>query len=653
MNPFRALLVLASVPALATAQTGGSPDVAGGLPGAPEVVVRGIRAGVSRLYEGQPRQGDPIPLRLTLANDGPDTAGAVVVEGSQGTGATSYPVELPRGSRKSLVVVLPGGYYGEGLRVRTDRAELTLSVPLSNTDARTSALAIGDGSGGFGFLQLGKTKSKSEGYESTRQTVTVLYARPEDALTNEADYGRTAVVMLLPGAERMPARAVEALRRYALRGGHVLLFGGASAPYLTDPRFRVMLPFAGLTPGEVSVGGSRVSIQRPTAIPAAERVPAGGVPTLRRAFGVGRVSYFAANPLEGGLAQAANRTAIVERALDLTRSTEMAARPWNLGPAITEGGANPGSVVYPGRYRYGGSYATPYSTTYGGSGGYGAEGTPGDPFSLPIPPTGQIALLLGVYFLVVLPVNFLILRGFKRLEWAWFTAPAIAVVFAGVLFRNAGALYKTALSKATQTVVFARSGSGEGVALGHASIFFPSAATGPIPIPNALLVDADLYGSGNEYGYRDTSRTRALDVVRADAPSVPDYRSSSLEFRDLDYHQVFDLGKGIRIVGSKLSGRKVFTVINGSPYTLTEVRAKQGSQGNERTDGTDEPIPPGGSAVLEKSAPDSFSSVPTTLYRYAPLLMATLRDADAGPTLGKTVPMRTYTKVLVSGEVAP
>ncbi len=621
-----------------------------GAGGGPEIAQKGLRVSAVPAFEGRPQQGESVSVRVTIANGGPDTAGAVVVGDESGAGVVRYPVALPRGARKSLVVLAPATYGSVQVSLQTDRAGFPIPVPMTTANARASALAIGDGSGGLAFLEAATTTKGSGGYKETVQSLAVLYARPEDAPEGEAAYGRTSVVMLLPGSERMSGRSVEALRRYVLRGGHLVAFGGASAPVLLDARFRPMWPFRGLAPREIAVGGARVSAQVPTPTPEAERADVSGLPVLRRPYGVGRVSYVAANPLEGGFATLSNRLRIVERAIDAGRSMEMVRRPWNAGPGMVEPKSNePRSVVMGstmGSTRY---YPAP--SPYGGG-----TGDPKDPFSLPIPPTGQIGLVLGIYFLVVLPVNFLVLRGFKRLEWAWFTAPALAVLFAGVLFRNAGALYKTGLSKAAQTVVYAVSGGREGLGIGHASLFFPNAAAGPIPIEGAELVSPDLYSNVDPYGYRDASKTRTLDVVQTDRPSVPEYRSSSLEFRDLDYHQTLGLGRGIRIVATGEGPGAAFTVFNGSPYALTGVRAVRGANETLVRAGTDAEIPPGGSArlkpvALKMGATSGFEAIPTTAYRRVPLLVATLGGAPGGPGIGTSVAGRTWTRVLVSGEI--
>ena len=54
--------------------------------------------------------------------------------------------------------------------------------------------------------------------------------------------------------------------------------------------------------------------------------------------------------------------------------------------------------------------------------------------SLDLPSARNVAVLLGIYILLVGPVNYFVLRWRKRLHWAWITIPAITLVFTGLSF---------------------------------------------------------------------------------------------------------------------------------------------------------------------------------------------------------------------------
>ncbi|MBN2328098.1 MAG: hypothetical protein JXR73_13180 [Candidatus Omnitrophica bacterium] len=64
-----------------------------------------------------------------------------------------------------------------------------------------------------------------------------------------------------------------------------------------------------------------------------------------------------------------------------------------------------------------------------------------------LPGTWFIALYLGCYILLVVPINYIVFRMLGRLEWAWFTVPIWAVIFAY------GAYYIGALRQQGQVAV--------------------------------------------------------------------------------------------------------------------------------------------------------------------------------------------------------
>lgn len=47
----------------------------------------------------------------------------------------------------------------------------------------------------------------------------------------------------------------------------------------------------------------------------------------------------------------------------------------------------------------------------------------------PLPSTMALLALIGVYIIVIGPINFLALRRLRRLEWAWVTTPLLIVIF--------------------------------------------------------------------------------------------------------------------------------------------------------------------------------------------------------------------------------
>lgn len=54
-----------------------------------------------------------------------------------------------------------------------------------------------------------------------------------------------------------------------------------------------------------------------------------------------------------------------------------------------------------------------------------------------IPSAGVVVAIIGTYLLVLVPINGLIFYWIRKVEWAWFAAPLIAVAFAAIVIRVA------------------------------------------------------------------------------------------------------------------------------------------------------------------------------------------------------------------------
>src|SRR5205085_5045297 len=54
--------------------------------------------------------------------------------------------------------------------------------------------------------------------------------------------------------------------------------------------------------------------------------------------------------------------------------------------------------------------------------------------SLGLPSVGVLFCFLVGYILVIGPLNYLLLRRLRRLEWAWLTVPLTVLIFAGGLY---------------------------------------------------------------------------------------------------------------------------------------------------------------------------------------------------------------------------
>ncbi len=90
-----------------------------------------------------------------------------------------------------------------------------------------------------------------------------------------------------------------------------------------------------------------------------------------------------------------------------------------------------------------------------------------------LPSTWFIAAYLGLYIIIVVPINYIVFRRFRRLEWAWFTVPIWAILFAY------GAYYIGALRQQGQvsvneiSIIEARPQAHSAQTMSYCSIYSP------------------------------------------------------------------------------------------------------------------------------------------------------------------------------------
>ena len=631
MKPFRPTVVLA---ALALALPGLAADR--------------IRMDVQNTFTGP--LADTSAMTVLLENDGPDARGVLRVssEGSE----MLYPVELPRGARKKLLT-LPTANYGE-LRfvLQTGGKDVVRTTPASMMGSGQvgSIALIGDDSGGLAFL---RTKNASEPQSITSRDV---YVTAENAPGRPAAYQPFNAVALGPGAERMGDDTVAALKDYALGGGTVVVLGGASAPILEDRRWAALLPGRNWRPQTLSaspllakLGGAALpgafTVLAPEQLAVGATVRREGATPLEteRGLGLGRVVVLGYSPLEPPLSAWAGRSKTIMRfvrAGDTNRARALVASYLNSGQEM-------------GYSSMGGTTVTYTSATAGGPGSGGGYPVPrvatGDPFSTTLPPTGTVFGILAAYFVLVVPVSFLVLRKLKRGELAWVTAPLLSLGFAGLLFRSAENLYSASLSTASQGIVIVQQGSPDAMFYGTSQMFFPRGGSYDLKLKGvdsmSSVRNGDEYGYG--YGYRGGSDALAgFNPVDVGEILAPELEANNLAFRELSYTQRLDDADWFAF--EKID-KGHLRVQNRSPYAFS------GTVANGEFVSKALAMEPGGQAVVELGvgdrAPAGSQLDPRDARNFTRqsgrmALSGNLKGFRPGPQIGKEVADRTGVNVL-------
>jgi hypothetical protein len=197
-----------------------------------------------------------------------------------------------------------------------------------------------------------------------------------------------------------------------------------------------------------------------------------------------------------------------------------------------------------------------------------------------LPSAFFIVLFLGIYIILVVPVNYFIFRMIKRIEWAWFALPIIAIAF-GLLAYNIGYMAQSrTLDSDEVTFVEGRAGSPVVFAKSLAAIYAPGRISKPLEFPDRIVLPRPLMAV--DYTSRDPDEIeKSRNPIRLtydNGYTVRDFRIFHWAARSMECDYVADLGgtvEGALTVSttSTLTG----TIQNNLGYALENVALVVGS----------------------------------------------------------------------------
>lgn len=460
-------------------------------------------------------------IRVTLTNRGPSVSG--VLSAPSGADQIHYPVDLPTGSTKTLMTY-PTIEWGRGaftfdaprIHLESDQA------PMAGMQAQMSIVFVSDQSGVGNFL----VQAKDE--KSKNAMFSVGTVRAEDAPDRSSGYLNITAVALGDGAERLSNDSVDALKRYVVAGGTLIFFGGASATVLTDPRWQSVVPIRNIVRRTRPASGiwTRLSNKpfsgmltvtegNPVAGARVRHTDDGRPVIVDRPIGFGRTVFLGVNLLERPMSDWEGRSGVFMR---LVSQSESAAAHAFLTESMTS--------EFDDRVQmYSGMRATAPNVT---GVRHAIATSPTDPFTFQLPPTDRIFTILGIYFIVVIPVNFLVLRKLKRGELAWFTAPVISLVFAGILFQSARTLYAYETSTVDSGVILGHEAAPGRTYYGESQMFMARSGSYDLHVPNAESIGL---AENNPYGYTRRGAP-SLDITDDGRHvTIPNLSVTNLAFR--------------------------------------------------------------------------------------------------------------------------
>lgn len=356
-----------------------------------------------------------VPISVTASNTGQGVEGElrVSVEGFTGTGEVvyTYPISLPQGSRKQ-VRLYPADLNAFGQEIQVDlldtRGRVLLSERVRVQYISAETLLIGILSDAPATLDaISEVKPT---YGETKVAILTVDDLPEVGM------GWTSLdVLVISDVDtgQMSDAQQAALRDWVLGGGRLIIVGG--------PDFqRTLAGLQGITPltGQSAVNMSVLPLTSAVGQPldaqadtealvttgdlvegATVLVSNGDVPLLATyGLGYGRVDFLAADP-----------------ALEPLRSWSEMGALWQM--ILSSGEVRPG-------WAYG------FNTNSWQNAQDAAASVPG----VQLPSVIQLCGFLGVYVLLIGPVNYIILSRLKRRELAWLTIPVLVVLFSAIAY---------------------------------------------------------------------------------------------------------------------------------------------------------------------------------------------------------------------------
>jgi len=134
------------------------------------------------------------------------------------------------------------------------------------------------------------------------------------------------------------------------------------------------------------------------------------------------------------------------------------------------------------------------------------------------PKTPMVAAFLGSYILLLVPINYFVLRRLRRKELAWITIPALVVVFSLAAYAAGSASREKKLVARSAQVIEMVAGSEVAAYHGDLSLLPPNRGRQTIrfPDPSALVSDTGFGGSAGVFPALESVQTRE-NVVLPDA----------------------------------------------------------------------------------------------------------------------------------------
>ncbi len=579
--------------------------------------------------------GGAFPIAVEVQSRTGNLQGEVVVSVVRDTQQREYryPMELPANGRKRIVATPVVSDWGGRVSVRFQAGRIVVRQEIeakSRFESQPLAVLVGDAIGGlqvFQRIEAPLSEAETQWGNTAKPTYQDAYVHPDLFPTESFALSGAQIIVLGQGAERLRAEQWRAIREWVLLGGILVVPGGSGSVVAQLPALRPLLP-AGVgsvreipslsaiatfianapEPVEASVDfGSNPPMPRSSVV--ASSMPPGSPMTPQALPGVqvpASPPHSTTLAQEGGARRSGTATvpspqgrALISTLTPKRNATMLLQQggiPLIVGWRYGQGtifllAFNPldepmqsytarrafweALLVRTERISPGALIRSVHEGHSGTDSGFGSSWRGGSPtftnVRIKLPSPLLIFTLLAVYFVLVIPVNYFVLKRFRALDWAWLTTPLVALIFVGVIGWSTRELYRRPLSGEVRTQIIAQANEPEAYSINSVLFFFPRAGAFSLRFD-----ESDMVEPGVDDYYRGTIGVQSVSTIEVEPRLIPNYAVRNLSFQWFRYTRRVKLGDGIeanlRIVNEGGKPKIKGTIRNRTPYTLNNLQ---------------------------------------------------------------------------------
>ncbi len=445
---------------------------------------QGPKMTVKAAFSGYFKYGEWLPIQAEIENAGGDVEAVlrVRVENNNGSIIFATPVSLPSGAHKLVPLYVMPNNFSRVLDVQLVSADkLLVSQQVAVRPQPNINYFIGLLSPQRGALSLVNGVTLP-GQERPRVLVDITLEEIPERLEGLSAFN-TLVINDVDTSKMTSAQAT-ALQSWVEQGGRLVIGGGPGAQRAFSGLPQALQPVILQGSQEVQAGDLSNLVRFAETDPL--RVPGSFILAVARSNG-GRV-LAGKEDLPLIVERPVNKGAVDFVALDVSTTPfegwSGTQTFWSV--LISPGGAYPDNMP---------TDASPRQIRSGSFTG-ALSNIP----SMDLPSIKWLSILLGLYILLVGPVNYLVLRHRNRLHLAWITIPVITAIFSGAAFWIGYSLRGSDLVLNKIAVVEIQK-EGPALVTSYVGLFSPRQQSYEIEVQsNSLLSPAQ-----NGYGWQDTT----------------------------------------------------------------------------------------------------------------------------------------------------